>query len=141
MKKNTKPLITVDVAINAPVEKIWNNWTSPDKITRWYQASDDWHTPHAENDLKPGGRFLFRMEAKDGSFGFDFYGVYDVVKTNEYIEYTIGDDRKVKTFFKPEGKKIKVVQIFEAEDQNSVELQKNGWQAILNSFKNQIGLF
>jgi uncharacterized protein YndB with AHSA1/START domain len=136
MKENTKPLITVDVAINAPVEKIWNNWTSPDKITRWYQASDDWHTPHAENDLRPGGRFLFRMEAKDGSFGFDFSGVYDVVKTKECIEYTIGDGRKVKTFFNPDGKKIKVVQIFEAESQNSVELQKNGWQSILNSFKN-----
>jgi uncharacterized protein YndB with AHSA1/START domain len=136
MKENTKPLITVEVEINAPLKKIWNNWTSPDKITSWYQASDDWHTPHAVNDLKPGGKFLFRMEAKDGSFGFDFYGVYDFVKTNEYIEYTIGDGRKVKTFFNPEGKKIKVVQIFEAEDQNSVELQNNGWQSILNSFKN-----
>lgn len=136
MKENSKPIITIDVAINAPVEKIWKNWTSPDKITGWYQASDDWHTPHAENDIKPGGKFLFRMEAKDGSFGFDFYGVYDVVKTNKYIEYTIGDGRKVKTFFNPEDKKTKVVQMFEAEDQNPVELQKNGWQAILNSFKN-----
>jgi uncharacterized protein YndB with AHSA1/START domain len=136
MRENTKPLITIEVEINAPLKEIWNNWTSPDKITRWYQASDDWHTPHAENDLRPGGRFLFRMEAKDGSFGFDFYGIYDAIKTNEYIKYTIGDGRKVKTFFNPEGKKIKIVQTFEAESQNSIELQKNGWQSILNSFKN-----
>ena len=83
--------ITVEAIVNAPVEKVWKLWTSPEHIIKWNNASDDWHTPKAENDLREGGKFLSRMEAKDGSFGFDFGGVYDVVKNNEYIEYTLGD--------------------------------------------------
>ncbi|MDQ6763181.1 MAG: SRPBCC domain-containing protein, partial [Bacteroidota bacterium] len=96
---------------------------------------DDWHTPSAENDLRPGGKFSSRMEAKDGSFGFDFGGVNDVVTPNENIEYTIGDGRKVKVFFKAEGDKTKVTETFGAEDTNPIEMQKNGWQAILDNFK------
>ncbi|MEI9958376.1 MAG: SRPBCC domain-containing protein [Ferruginibacter sp.] len=82
--------------VNEPVEKVWAYWTQPQHITKWTNASDDWHTPRAENDLRAGGSFSTRMEAKDGSFGFDFGGVYDAVTTNEYIEYTLGDTRKVK---------------------------------------------
>lgn len=101
----------------------------------WNNASDDWHTPHAENDLRKGGKFLSRMEAKDGSFGFDFEGVYDEVIENEKIEYTTSDGRKVTTTFKETGGVTNVSTTFEAETENSVELQRDGWQAILNNFK------
>ena len=128
-------IITIESTIKAPVEKVWEFWTKPEHIKQWNNASDDWHTPHAENDLRPGGKFLSRMEAKDGSFGFDFGGVYDVVKENEYIEYTLGDERKVKITFTGNGNETTVVVVFEAENTNSAEMQKGGWQAILNNFK------
>ena len=134
MKNSNKTEITVEATINAPVEKVWKYWTSPEHITQWNNASDDWHTPRAENDLRPGGKFLARMEAKDGSFGFDFWGIYDVVETNERIEYTLGDDRKVKIEFRDLGNATQVIELFEAETVNSVELQKGGWQSILNNF-------
>src|SRR5882672_1166747 len=98
METANKIMITIEGLINAPVEKVWEFWTGPKHITQWNNASDDWHTPVAENDLRVGGKFLSRMEAKDGSFGFDFWGIYDVVKKNELIEYTIGDGRKVVTY-------------------------------------------
>ena len=129
-------MLTVENIIDAPVAKVWEYWTKPEHITKWNNASDDWHTPRAENDLRTGGKFSSRMEAKDGSFGFDFGGVYDDVITNKYIEYTLGDGRKVKIDFTPEGSTTKVSESFEAETMNSVDLQKSGWQAILNNFKN-----
>jgi uncharacterized protein YndB with AHSA1/START domain len=135
METQEKTIITVENTINAPVEKVWQYWTQPDHITKWNSASDDWHTPRAENDVREGGKFQIRMEAKDGSMGFDFFGVYDKVKKNEYIEYTMGDGRKVQVSFKGEGNKTKLVESFEAESTNSVELQKGGWQSILDSFK------
>ncbi|MGH2552339.1 MAG: SRPBCC domain-containing protein, partial [Chitinophagaceae bacterium] len=98
-------------------------------------ASDDWHAPIAENDLRAGGTFKTRMEAKDGSMGFDFGGVYDEVKTNELIEYTMGDGRKVSIAFKANGEETKIFETFEAENENPVEMQRGGWQAILNNFK------
>jgi uncharacterized protein YndB with AHSA1/START domain len=130
-----KTAITTDVIVNAPVQKVFNYYTKPEHIIKWNAASEDWHTPRAENDLRPGGNFVFRMEAKDGSFGFDFGGVYDAVTPNEYIEYTLGDGRKVKIDFAAQDSGTKVTEIFEAETQNPVEMQKNGWQSILNSFK------
>ena len=135
MATQDKTIITVENTINAPVEKVWQYWTKPEHITQWNNASDDWHTPRAENDLRVGGSFVSRMEAKDGSFGFDFGGVYDAITTNEYIEYTIGDGRKVKITFTADGNKTKVVESFEAESMNSIEMQKGGWQAILDNFK------
>ena len=87
MEMQNKTIITVENTINAPVEKVWEFWTKPEHITKWNNASADWHSPRAENDLRPGGKFAVRMEAKDGSFGFDFGGVYDEVKDNEYIVY------------------------------------------------------
>jgi uncharacterized protein YndB with AHSA1/START domain len=114
---------------------VWKLWTTPEDIIHWNNASDDWHTPKASNDLKAGGTFLYRMEAKDGSFGFDFGGVYDKIKLKESIEYTLGDERKVEINFTSTGSETKVVEIFEAESQNSLELQRNGWQSILNNFK------
>ena len=135
METTTKTEITVANTVNAPVEKVWKFWTGPEHITQWNNASDDWHTPFAENDLRVGGKFLSRMEAKDGSYGFDFAGVYDEVKTNELIAYTIGDGRKVKVIFTPSGNQTKLTTTFEAEDINSIEMQRGGWQAILDSFK------
>lgn len=134
MTKN-KTAITVEALIKAPIEKVWQLWTLPEHITKWNNASDDWHTPFAENDLRVGGKFLSRMKAKDGSFGFDFYGVYDDVRVNEYIEYTIGDGRKVKIVFSSHGNETKVVETFETENTHPLEVQRGGWQAILNNFK------
>jgi uncharacterized protein YndB with AHSA1/START domain len=127
--------ITIEATINAPVEKIWKYWTVPDHIVKWNNASDDWHTPFAENDLTVGGKFLSRMEARDGSFGFDFGGVYDEVKLNELIAYTLGDGRSVKIIFSPMGGNTKIVETFEAENENPIEMQRQGWQNILNNFK------
>jgi len=135
METTNKTSITVENAVNAPVEKVWKMWTGPEHIVKWNNASDDWHTPTAENDLRVGGKFLSRMEAKDGSFGFDFGGVYDNVKINELIEYTIGDGRKVSVRFTGNGGKTRVIETFEAEGTNPIEMQRAGWQAILNNFK------
>jgi uncharacterized protein YndB with AHSA1/START domain len=127
--------ITVETTVNAPVEKVWKTWSEPQHIKNWCAASDDWHAPKAENDLRTGGTFSTRMEAKDGSFGFDFGGVYDNVKKNELIEYTMGDGRKVQVTFSPAGDQTKIVETFDAEATNSVEMQRGGWQAILDNFK------
>lgn len=135
METQEKTVITVENTIDAPVAKVWEFWTKPEHIIKWCNASDDWHTPRAENDLKVGGKFASRMEAKDGSMGFDFGGVYDAVRTNEYIEYTMGDDRIVKINFSAQGNKTKVVESFEAENTHSIEMQQGGWQAILDNFK------
>lgn len=135
METAGKTKITVEATIKAPVEKVWKLWSTPEDIMQWNSASEDWHTPRAENDLRSGGKFMARMEAKDGSFGFDFGGVYDAVKTNELIEYTMGDGRTVSVRFKANGKETHVTETFEAETQNSLELQRGGWQAILDSFK------
>jgi uncharacterized protein YndB with AHSA1/START domain len=135
MNTNKKTEITVSVIVNAPLQKVWQFWTLPEHIKQWNFASDDWHTPKAENDLQVGGKFLSRMEAKDGSFGFDFLGVYDEIKENELITYTMVDGRKAKIIFTNEGNATKVIETFEAENENSIELQQGGWQAILNNFK------
>jgi uncharacterized protein YndB with AHSA1/START domain len=127
--------ITVNADINAPLEKVWNFWTLPEHIIKWNNASDDWHTPYAENDLRTGGKFQSRMEAKDGSMGFDFRGIYDNVELHKLIEYTLGDGRKVQISFSENDNQTRVSEKFEAEAENSVELQQNGWQSILNNFK------
>jgi uncharacterized protein YndB with AHSA1/START domain len=107
----------------------------PEHIVKWNNASPDWHTPSATNDLQEGGKFVYRMEAKNGSFGFDFGGTYDTVKMHELIVYTLGDGRIVKIQFIADGQTTKVMEEFEAENQNSLELQQTGWQAILDSFR------
>jgi uncharacterized protein YndB with AHSA1/START domain len=127
--------ITVETTVQTPVETAWNYWTEPQHITKWNAASDDWHTPIAENDLRVGGKFLSRMEAKDGSFGFDFGGVYDEVRLNEYISYTLGDGRKVSITFISQGKETKIIETFDAEEMNPIEMQQAGWQAIIDNFK------
>jgi uncharacterized protein YndB with AHSA1/START domain len=135
METQEKIVITVEATVNAPVEKVWKIWTGPEYIVLWNTASEDWHTTKAENDLREGGKFSSRMEAKDGSFGFDFEGIYDEIKTNELIAYTMPDGRKVRTIFAGEGNQTSVTSSFDAENTNSVEMQKFGWQAIMNSFK------
>ncbi|MBM6996596.1 SRPBCC family protein [Paenibacillus sp. DXFW5] len=135
METNQPTKVTVQAVIQAPVEKVWSDWTEPEHITKWNQASDDWHAPRAENDLRVGGTFLTRMEAKDGSMGFDFGGVYDEVKTHEFISYTLGDGRRVEITFAAEGQGTKVVETFDAESTHPVEFQQAGWQAILDNFK------
>lgn len=138
METKEKTVITVQATINAPVAKVWEYWSKPEHITKWCAASDDWHAPKAENDLRVGGSFTTRMEAKDGSFGFEFGGIYDVVKPNQYMEYTLGDTRKVKITFNEKGNTTEVIESFEAESQNPVEMQKGGWQAILDNFKKYV---
>lgn len=135
MSTENKTVVTIESSIQAPVEKVWEFWTKPEHITKWNHASDDWHSPFAENDLRVGGKFSARMEAKDGSFGFEFGGIYDDVRNNEYIEYTLGDGRKVTVNFSKQDSGTKVVESFEAENQHPVDFQKGGWQAILDNFK------
>jgi len=131
----TKTMITVEATVKAPIEKVWQFWAGPEHIIQWNTASDDWHTTKSENDLREGGKFSARMEAKDGSMGFDFGGTYDDVQTNKLIAYTMGDGRKVKVTFESQGNQTLVTETFEAESQNPVEMQRGGWQAILDNFK------
>ena len=138
METATSTKVTVESTVKAPVEKVWQFWTTPAHITKWNNASEDWHTAFAENDLREGGKFLSRMEAKDGSVGFDFGGVYGAVKTNEFIEYTMSDGRKVVIRFTGNGNETRVVETFDAESTNPIEMQKGGWQAILNNFKEYV---
>jgi len=130
-----KTAITVESTIKAPVEKVWKYWTEPNHITQWCNASDDWHAPYAENDLRVDGKFKTTMAAKDGSASFDFEGVYTTVQLYKAIDYTIGDGRKVKITFTSDGNQTKVVETFEPENTNPIEMQRSGWQAILDNFK------
>ncbi|MCY4062875.1 MAG: SRPBCC domain-containing protein [Chloroflexi bacterium] len=127
------------IAIEAIVERkrneVWALWNEPEHITRWNFASDDWCCPRAVNDLRVGGRLLSRMEAKDGSFGFDFEAIYDEVDHEAKLAYTLTDGRRVETCFADIGDSTRVSTLFEAEDENSAELQRMGWQAILDNFK------
>lgn len=127
--------ITIDVLVDAPVFDVWLNWTSPGDIMEWNSASEDWHTPWAFNDLREGGRFCYRMEALDKSMGFDFGGTYTKVVENKLIEYVLDDNRKVSVVFTRQNNKTKVVEIFDPENENPIELQREGWLAILNNFK------
>jgi len=138
METASKTTITIQSTVGAPVEKVWKFWNEPDHITKWAYAIDTWHTPWSKNDLREGGRFTSRMEAKDGSMGFDFGGTYDEVKTNELISYTMDDGRRVTVKFTGNGNETRVVESFEAEDQNPIEMQRGGWQAILDNFKKYV---
>lgn len=130
-----KEKITIECTVNCPVEIVWRSWTEPQHITKWNFASPDWHAPSAENDLRVGGKFSSRMEAKDGSMGFDFWGTYDVIETHKRIDYTMGDERKAWITFTNTGNQTHIIETFEAETENSLEMQKMGWQAILDNFK------
>ncbi|WP_264552244.1 SRPBCC family protein [Flavobacterium sp. N2038] len=129
-------MITVKSTIKASVDKVWNFWNSPEHISKWCSASPEWHTPYSENDLREGGKFKSTMAAKDGSMSFDFEGEYTLVKTNEAIEYVMGDGRKVEISFTETPNGVEVIESFDPETQNPEEMQRGGWQAILDSFKN-----
>lgn len=134
----TSVKINVEATVNAPVEKVWNAWTTPAAIMVWNTADPSWHCPSSENDLREGGKFKTRMEAKDGSFGFDFEGVYNKVEQYKEITYTMGDGRVATTIFTEVDGKTNVATTFDAETVNPVEMQKGGWQAILNNFVNYV---
>ena len=128
-------VITIQARIRAPREQVWDCWTQPEHIMKWNAASEDWHTTGAVNDLRAGGAFSSRMEARDGSAGFDFGGIYDEVEQFELISYTLGDGRKVRVTFAVAGKETVVTEAFEAETQNPADIQRAGWQSILDHFK------
>ncbi|KAF2329428.1 SRPBCC family protein [Flavobacterium daemonense] len=129
-------MITVQTTIKNTINKVWEFWNKPEHITKWAFASPEWHAPRAENDLKEGGKFSTTMAAKDGSMSFDFWGEYTLVKQNEAINYTMGDGRKAEIIFKevPEG--VQIIESFDPETVNPEEMQRGGWQAILDNFKN-----
>lgn len=127
--------ITIQAIVKADAQKVWECYTLPEHITNWNFASDDWHCPSAENDLRPGGKYKARMEAKDGSFGFDFEATYDEIINQKKIVYTLDDGRKVVTDFENQDGETKVTTVFDAESENSIEMQREGWQAILDNFR------
>jgi uncharacterized protein YndB with AHSA1/START domain len=127
--------ITVQVTVEAELDKVWQFYTKPEHITQWNHASDNWHSPQATNDLRVGGKFSSRMEAKDGSEGFDFEGTYTEVRPNDLIAYVMPDGRKVSIKFTPQADQTLVEVAFDPETENSDELQRGGWQAILDNFK------
>ena len=135
--KNKQP-ITVQTIVNTSLEKAWDTWVTPSHIEQWNTASNEWHTPKAINNLKVGGRFVSRMEAKDGSMGFDFSGVYTKVKPRKHLAYTLDDNRKVIVNFEKNNQGVLITETFEPEQQNSIDKQRDGWQAILNNFKKYI---
>lgn len=132
---DTSNSVTVQTIVSAPLETVWNCWTSPEHIQEWNAASDDWHTTHVTNDLRVGGTFSARMEARDQSVGFDFSGTYTEVIPHEKIAYILADNRKVEITFVATDDGVHITEIFDTEQENSAEMQRTGWQAILDSFK------
>ncbi|MGY6741613.1 MAG: SRPBCC family protein [Cecembia sp.] len=130
--------IIIDAIVNAEIEKVWQYYNQPKHIVNWNFASDDWCCPNVESDFQAGGKYLARMEALDGSFGFDFEAVFDEIREPEWVAYTMGDGRRAKIEFREEGERTVVKIIFDPEQTNSRELQQNGWQAILNNFKKYV---
>ncbi|RZK01649.1 MAG: polyketide cyclase [Flavobacterium sp.] len=128
-------MITVEIMVKAPVEKIWKHWNEPESINKWCSASPDWHTVNARNDLRVGGEISSRMEAIDGSMGFDFGGVYTDVIPHEFIAYKMGDGRKVEISFREENGLTHIRESFDPESENPEEMQRGGWQAILSNFR------
>ena len=129
--------ITVETTVAAPVAEVWRAWTTPADIQQWNTASEEWHTTTASVDLRVGGNFSSRMEAKDGSMGFDFAGTYTAIVPNKLIEYSFGD-RAARVEFEAGAQSVKVRVTFDAENENPVEQQRGGWQAILDNFAKHV---
>jgi len=130
--------ISVETTVSAPIDKVWSAWITPDDIKKWNFASEDWYCPDARIDLTVGGKFNYRMEAKDGSMGFDFEGTFTAIHVHESIEYALDDGRKVRITFSETDDGIRVVETFEAEDVHSAEQQRQGWQSILENFGKRV---
>jgi uncharacterized protein YndB with AHSA1/START domain len=135
---NNATVITVETTVDAPVEQVWKCWTEPKHIMQWNNASDDWHTPSGTNDLREGGSFTYRMEAKDQSVGFDFGGTYTKVLQQKEIAYTMDDGRTVSITFEEHDRHTHITESFDAETENPAEMQREGWQAILENFKKHV---
>jgi uncharacterized protein YndB with AHSA1/START domain len=131
---DTSP-ITISTTVSLPVAKVWDYFSDPKHIVNWNNASDDWHTPSSENDLRVGGKFVNTMAAKDGSASFNFEGFYTEVENHKLIAYKLGDERKVRLEFSEEDGATKMVETFDPEQTHSREMQQGGWQAILDNFK------
>jgi uncharacterized protein YndB with AHSA1/START domain len=130
--------VTIQIQINAPAKKVWEYYTKPEHITKWSSTSEDWHTTYAENDLRVGGKFLSRMESRDGKKGFDFSGIYNNVIEYKSIKYTMSDSRQVSIALTSETNKTNMKIIFDSETENPIEFQKEGWQSILDNFKKYV---
>lgn len=130
--------ITVETKVNSSIDKIWEFWTKPEHIVNWNFAIPEWHCPKAKNNLEVGKPFSYRMEAKDGSMGFDYSGTYTKIEPNSEIEYALEDGRKVNITFEREGDSVSIIENFEIEDTNTLEQQRQGWQAILDNFKTYV---
>ena len=130
--------ISIETTVKAPLEEVWSAWITPDDITKWNFASDDWHCPEAKTDFTVGGKFSYRMEAKDLSMGFDFEGTFTAISAPHRLEYALGDDRNVTVSFSETEQGVRVVETFDAEDLFSAEQQKQGWQSILNNFRKHV---
>jgi len=137
-ENKTHMKITVSTSISSTLEKVWHAWNAPEHIVNWYFASPEWHAPEAENDLRKDGKFKTKMAVKDGSFSFDFEGVYLEVRKHEFIEYILANNRRVQITFEDDGNKVLITETFDAENENTPELQLGGWQAILDSFKSYV---
>lgn len=133
-----KEVITVQTVVDAPIGKVWECWSKPEHVTGWAFASGDWEAPAAENDLRVGGKFKTVMAAKDKSAAFDFTGTYTDVRENELIEYDMDDGRHVKVEFEDTQDGVKVIETFDPETENSQEMQRTGWQAILDNFRKYV---
>ena len=128
-------MITVETTVNTSMENAWDCWTNPVHIVKWYHASDDWYAPEAENQLKVDGKFRTKMAAMDGSAGFDFEGVYSNVVPFKEIDYSLADGRRVMIRFKKDENGVRITESFDPENENPMEMQRTGWQAILNNFR------
>jgi uncharacterized protein YndB with AHSA1/START domain len=137
MNNSDKTTLTAETEINAPIEKVWALWTTPEDIMQWNNPNADWHTPRVDNDLRPGGKFLFAMALKDGSLSFDFTGTYDEVITNQLISYTLNDGR-CSTITFTAGTPVKLVETFEADNTQPVAMQQEFCQAVLDGFKGYV---
>jgi uncharacterized protein YndB with AHSA1/START domain len=129
---------SVETTINAPLDEVWRCWLTPEDIVQWNNASDQWYKPKAENDLTVGGKFVYKMEARDGSFSFDFSGTYEKIEEKKLLEYVLTDGRRVSVAFEESVGTTTVTETFEPEAENTLETQKAGWQSILDNFKKYV---
>ena len=129
---------SVETTINAPLDEVWRCWLTPEDIVQWNNASDQWYKPKAENDLTVGGKFVYKMEARDGSFSFDFSGTYEKIEEKKLLEYVLTDGRRVSVAFEESVGTTTVTETFEPEAENTLETQKAGWQSILDNYKKYV---